>query len=82
MPYDVTIKDTVTQESRVCPFDLDWTDSTAFLWEEGNYSCDCNRSLFFAQAAGEADGHQPCGDTRYVVTSIVSNGQVVYDSEE
>ena len=23
-----------------------------FIWEEGNYSCDCNRELFFERAKG------------------------------
>jgi hypothetical protein len=28
-----------------------------YNWEEGNYSCDCNRSRFFGL------GSWPCGDT-------------------
>lgn len=30
-----------------------------FMWEDGNYACDCNRSLFFLGL----DGERPCGET-------------------
>lgn len=41
-----------------------------YQWTEGNYSCDCNRSLFFhfSVDGGPIDsGDRPCGDTYKVV---------------
>lgn len=35
----------------------DALDSTAFMWLEGNYSCDCNRYLFFQRV--ERDPEEP-----------------------
>ena len=36
-------------------------DSAEFMFEEGNYSCDCNKSLFLQQQGFDID-EQPCGD--------------------
>ena len=44
-----------------------WGDYPAaqYNWLEGNYSCDCNRHMAFARAAGrEADEDVECGDDR------------------
>jgi hypothetical protein len=51
----------------------------AFMYEEGNYSCDCNRHLFFHRAVGvEPDDHD-CGDGAYSVNLVnPKNGQVYY----
>lgn len=43
-------------------------EPSAFIWESGNYSCDCNRRLFFARAAGEdEDWDSDCSDGLYSV---------------
>ena len=36
--------------------------SVEFMYEEGNYSCDCNRSSFIQSYCGEAVAHRVCGD--------------------
>lgn len=37
-----------------------------FCWTEGNYSCDCNRALFFARAGDEPDpDDRACGEVAY-----------------
>lgn len=41
-----------------------------FIWDEGNYSCDCNRSLFFARAASEDEPDEPCGSGQYKINWI------------
>lgn len=45
-----------------------------FNWEEGNYSCDCNRDLFFLRAGGEDDSESfesyQCSDGKYSVDLI------------
>ncbi len=43
-------------------------EPSVFIWEDGNYSCDCNRRLFFARAAGEdEDWDSECSDGLYSV---------------
>lgn len=44
-----------------------WNDETSdFLWSEGNYACDCNRSLFFNRAGDEPDDkNHSCGNEVY-----------------
>jgi len=34
-----------------------------FIWEEGNYSCDCNRSDFIKIYCNEYFPGLPCGDS-------------------
>jgi hypothetical protein len=76
----VEIKDTGTGETRRYrdeSFEPD--DASEFMWTEGNYSCDCNRSLFFAWAANEADPEPAdCGGTRYLaIRAICDTGAIV-----
>jgi hypothetical protein len=33
----------------------DWQSTLVFLWQYGNYSCNCNRFLFFEQALGKTE---------------------------
>jgi hypothetical protein len=44
-----------------------------YIWKEGNFSCDCNRAIFFK------DSDETCGDTRYSCNIInpVSN-EIIY----
>lgn len=43
-------------------------DPGDYIWSDGNYSCDCNRRLFFARAAGhDEDCDKDCSDGRYSV---------------
>jgi len=50
-----------------------WVDKqtnavSVYMWEEGNYACDCNRRLFFARAVGEEeDWDSPCSSDQYDV---------------
>lgn len=54
-----------------------WGD---FIWEEGNFSCDCNRAAFFAEAEGE-DGPEdpPCGDNAFSVMLTTMDGYPLYN---
>lgn len=50
-----------------------------FVWEDGNYSCDCNRRLFFARANGEdEDWEGDCSDGEYSVEISDSAGVLLY----
>lgn len=55
-------------------------DSYVFLWEEGNFACDCNRSLFLYEN-GEAEA-LPCGDTEIRVVSLRIDGAELYHERE
>jgi hypothetical protein len=49
-------------------------------WSGGNYSCDCNRALFFARAKGEPDPDFECGESRYTVQLLNPvDGAIYYD---
>ena len=69
------IKDVVTGEIRQYKTDTWWYEEdwdcgspSVFLWEEGNYSCDCNRETLFRKAGGESFiGETGCGENRYRV---------------
>lgn len=58
-----------TNESRIYEdagdYDIDW------VWNEGNYGCDCNRFLFFERAGGkdfdDIKDCPPCGTELYSV---------------
>ena len=57
------------------------SDPSVFNWEENNYSCDCNRYLFFQRAANEeeVDGEDICGEERYRVNLYnPKNGKCIY----
>ena len=47
------ITDTGTGEARIYEDEYPYSE---FIWNEGNYSCDCNRGLFFARAGGREPG--------------------------
>lgn len=41
---------------------------SAYMWEEGNFSCDCNREIFFEEVVGkEATEFPGCQDGHYSV---------------
>lgn len=68
MNYRVLIRKNNTNECRW--YDAgDYSDpeTIEFLWSEGNYSCDCNRGLFWARANNEADPDRECGISEYDV---------------
>lgn len=62
--------------------DNEWSASV-FNWEENNYSCDCNREIFFNRAHGreltDEEWDMPCTDGRYEVNLVnCKNGEVYY----
>ena len=84
MSYDVLIRKNATGEVRTYRTDeCDWYEndegSTRWMWMEGNYQCDCNRSLFFARAAGEPDpADVECGDDAYTaIKAILPDGREI-----
>lgn len=82
-PIQVVIRDNETGELRLYEhpdFDTEVGDAfSPFIWDEGNYGCDCNRYLFFQRAIGADEKDDIlCGDTRYSVLGIFQQGRLVY----
>lgn len=80
--YQVYITDNKTGETRVYtdPYLApDKRTGKFYIWEDGNYSCDCNRALFFQWAVNksEYDIDVSCGHTRYSI-EIKEDGETVY----
>lgn len=75
MKYDVLIQRLADGETRTYHDDADYEveEMFDFMWFEGNYSCDCNRALFFARAGGDDDMEAdiPCGETRFAVVNKI-----------
>lgn len=75
----VEIKEVVSGEVATCFEEYEDDLLALYQWEEGNYSCDCNRILFFARALGFPDIFDaPCGDEKYKVRLTDVNGEVLY----
>ena len=54
-----------------------------FIWRDGNYSCDCNRHLFFQRAKGENEDDAECGEEKYSVNlKNPKNGEIIYREYE
>jgi hypothetical protein len=52
-----------------------------YIWEDGNYSCDCNRELFFECASGKSydEVETECGDERFQVNlENPATGEIYY----
>ena len=67
--YHVALCLNETGEIRMYRNDMAWGEHDHFSWTENNYSCDCNRHLFFLRAdgiePGEEDWERDCSDGKY-----------------
>lgn len=58
----------------------DWSSEwPEYIWEEGNYACDCNRAIFFASGRGEPQPDRACGMNDYAVRVIGPDGVTLYE---
>ena len=81
-PWVVRIRDNETGEVVEHHTEYGNTDGNTFIWQEGNFACDCNRGQFFCEAKGLDDMDAPCGDTHFTVLDIKRlSGEVVYSEE-
>lgn len=60
-----------------------WQSAYSFIWEDGNYRCDCNRALFFERAKtgnSETWPEVDCGHILYRLDKLVvrETGEIVY----
>lgn len=71
-----------TGEIRELEINLEWDGSSEFLWSEGNFSCDCNRMLFFTDWKEDVEDEElDCGTENYAILGIWAEGELVYKSE-
>lgn len=65
------IKNNITGEIRDYCNDAIWDEEknepALWIWQEGNYACDCNRYLFFQRAKREKQVERGCSDGKYSV---------------
>lgn len=91
---DFTIHDT---DIKLWPGLNDWEHTVEFLWSEGNYSCNCNRFLFFERALGKTEAEieaidpdqedttGSCGLYENYICNWIRNAdtqQVIYSGDE
>lgn len=83
MSYTVSITKTITGEVRQYREDREWDATDEYMWVDGNYSCDCNRELFFARAAGEFEPEDTvCDDFAYrVVIADDKTGKILFKNK-
>jgi hypothetical protein len=78
VPVIVRITQIATGETREHADCLE--DGNPYMWSDGNFSCDCNREIFFRQSRGEDEIDNSCGETRYGVRIVnVATGAIIYD---
>lgn len=62
-----------------------WEEHSDYMWlDGGNYSCDCNRYLFFQRSADEdEEDDRPCGETAYSIMKFVNfDGKIIEGDAE
>ena len=85
MKYVVRIRNEETGEVREWKHELTHSgnpleDGTLFGGEENNFSCDCNRRNFFAEAGDEAEtDDQSCSDGKFLVQLEDEDNGIFYD---
>jgi len=82
--YTVLLRNNETGEEVTYTHSVEWDDVSHYLWTDGNYACDCNRSDFFAQAKGiPEDPSKGCGHDKYsAFYATLANGErVMLDAE-
>jgi hypothetical protein len=87
---EIKITDKVTGETRSINIaeefgplaELEEHDWPPYIWVDGNYSCDCNRQLFFMRAGEEEEPeNNPCGNSRYSVQIANDSGEIHGDEK-
>jgi hypothetical protein len=76
---------TDTKTGKVSIYREYWDEGSYFMWEEGNYACDCNRRLFFLRGQGidaDVDDAGECGDSQFKVCARDEDGEVLYTEYE
>jgi hypothetical protein len=88
MPYKVAIRKNETGEIRFYEVEFEWHKpdgyTDLFWWQEGNFSCDCNRERAWNSQELEGEPYQEyeCGDSRFsALYAILENGEEILIDE-
>jgi hypothetical protein len=81
MSFTIILKHVPSGEEREIHEDGLWDDIADYMWTEGNYSCDCNRALFFYNCGPESDD-RACGDSEFMLPRVVLADGTVLEVEE
>lgn len=49
-----------------------------FMWTEGNFGCDCNKSLFIQRQCDDDFPDRDCGDDIALVSLVAEDGTTLY----
>lgn len=81
MKYAVLIIRNSDNFVRIRVMDVEWDYGSHYWWTEGNFGCDCNRSLSFYRATGcEIDiDDVVCGHEAYSVPVAVTEDKQVHE---
>jgi hypothetical protein len=75
--YKITLRDLQTGYTRTIEHEYADDGHAIYMWEDGNYSCDCNRSIFLYNLG--LDESWPCGEGKILVTEITDDaGEFIY----
>jgi hypothetical protein len=79
MSYTVRIRRNSTMEIRQMVEKLSWEEHSKWWWTEGNFGCDCNRSLEFERASDPDFYEKPqCGQGAFTVIDVtLEDGTVI-----
>jgi hypothetical protein len=72
----VFIRHNATGEAATMAWPHPWQDWSPYMWGHGNYACDCNRAIFFAEATGRED--PPCSDGAFSVRITDDDGRELF----
>ena len=75
MKYTFTLRDTRDGKAVVYNEDYDWPDEhlMLFQWLDNNYSCDCNRWLFFTDGDDDAEDLPCSGSDNAIVIDRIAD---------
>lgn len=71
--YKIYLKDTRTDKEYIIEEDMKYIDgeySLIYLWLEGNYECDCNRSVFCDRVSEEEVDDLECNRGKNVIQLV------------
>ena len=75
------IKNVRTGEIRLCDTNIWETNGLPdpYIWEDGNYACDCNRHLFFERAVGNEPDDSECNcETDFYRVELFIGEELIY----
>ena len=80
MSANIVLRENASGEVRIVRDETpyDYPENLQWCWEEGNYSCDCNRLLLFVRAGGEEEPDFEalvCGEGAFTVLEILPEEQ-------